>query len=184
MRQLITLISIALSVGLDGFAVATSIVLSRLSKAVKIRIAVVFGLFETVMPLLGVVAGHRLSGLFDGKASLIGGVLLIATAVFQLVGNRNREEKQDIKMATKDWRSTVMAALAVSIDNLVVGFSLGTRNVSLPLAAVIIGVVSIGLVAAGLELGRRIGNRIGAYGDYLASAILFAVGIAIILKLI
>lgn len=184
MREYLTLVFIALSVGLDGFAVAVSIGLTKLSKGSKLRIALIFTLFETGMPLLGVIAGQHLVDILNGKASLIGGSLLVATALFQLATGHNKEEEKGVEIATKGVGSTVTAALAVSIDNLVIGFGIGTKNVSVALAALVIGIVSIVLVASGLELGRRLGKQFGKYGDYLASVILFFVGLAIIFKLI
>ena len=53
----------------------------------------------------------------------------------------------------------------VSIDNLAIGFALGAAHVNVLLAAAVIGVVSVGLTLAGLELGRRLGLRLGAWGS-------------------
>ncbi len=43
------------------------------------------------------------------------------------------------------------------MDNLAVGFALGAYRVSLPVAALVIGAVSVAMSLAGLELGARIG---------------------------
>ena len=45
--------------------------------------------------------------------------------------------------------------------------------------AIVIGVVSVGLSLAGLELGSRIGAAAGRRGEQLGGAILVAVGVAI-----
>jgi manganese efflux pump family protein len=69
--------------------------------------------------------------------------------------------------------------VALSIDNLVVGFALGTYHVSLPLAAAVIGTVSVVMSLAGLELRARIGMRAGQRGELLGSLVLIGVGLAI-----
>jgi putative Mn2+ efflux pump MntP len=45
--------------------------------------------------------------------------------------------------------------------------------------AIVIGVVSVGLSLAGLELGSRIGAAAGRRGEQLGGVILVAVGVAI-----
>jgi hypothetical protein len=50
---------------------------------------------------------------------------------------------------------------------------------SLAAAAVIIGTVSVILSLAGLELGNRIGTKVGERGEGLGGLVLFAVGTAI-----
>lgn len=72
-----------------------------------------------------------------------------------------------------------MTALAVSVDNLVVGFAMGPSPVGFALAAVVIGAVSVVLSLAGLELGGLVGIRIGRGGDVLGGVVLIGVGAAV-----
>ena len=46
---------------------------------------VIFGLFETGMPILGLLLGHSLAGRSPGPAHWIGAALLIATGTYALV---------------------------------------------------------------------------------------------------
>jgi putative Mn2+ efflux pump MntP len=78
----------------------------------------------------------------------------------------------------------VVTALALSIDNLAVGFALGTYHVDLALAAAVIGAVSVALSLVGLELGARIGTRTGRWGELLGGLVLIAVGAAVAAGLI
>jgi len=55
------------------------------------------------------------------------------------------------------------------IDNLAVGFALGTFCVGRAVATVIIGVVDVTLSLAGLELGNRLGAKTGERGDSSAA---------------
>ena len=59
-------------------------------------------------------------------------------------------------------RRLLITGAALSIDNLAVGFAVGTLHVSLALAAIMIGVVSVAMSLIGLELGNRIGVRCGS----------------------
>jgi putative Mn2+ efflux pump MntP len=73
----------------------------------------------------------------------------------------------------------LVSGLALSIDNLAVGFALGTYHVALLTAAVVIGAVSVTMALIGLELGRLLGTKIGEQGEALGGIVLLGVGIAI-----
>jgi putative Mn2+ efflux pump MntP len=72
-----------------------------------------------------------------------------------------------------------VTGLALSVDNLAVGFALGAYHVSLPLAVAVIGAVSVTLSLLGLELGDRLGARAGERGGYLGGIVLIGVGAAV-----
>jgi putative Mn2+ efflux pump MntP len=73
----------------------------------------------------------------------------------------------------------LVTGLALSIDNLAVGFALGAVPVSLPVAVIVIGAVSVTLSLVGLELGHRLSTRIGGRGEILGGLVLIGVGIAV-----
>ena len=68
--------------------------------------------------------------------------------------------------------------IALRIDNLAIGFALGTYHVNFAVAA-IIGAVSVTLSLIGLELGDRIGTKAGERGELPGGLVLIAVGIAV-----
>lgn len=184
MQNLLALILLGISVGLDGFAVAISIGLSGINQAVRFRVGLVFGLFETGMPLIGLVIGQKLSIILNGHANTIGGSLLILTGIYEMLSSLKGEDKKEAKTAVKSWSKLMMASLAISIDNLIIGIGLGTRQISIPLAALVIGIASVGLALIGLELGNRIGATIGKYSELFSGGIIILVGFAIIFNLI
>jgi putative Mn2+ efflux pump MntP len=145
---MLALLLVAASLGLSNFAAAIAIGVSGVDARTRLRVGIVFGLFEAGMPLLGLLLGHRLAGTLGHAARWIGATLLIS-------------------------------GLALSIDNLAVGFALGTYHVALLTAAVLIGAVSVTMAFAGLELGRLLGTKIGERGEALGGFVLVGVGIAI-----
>jgi manganese efflux pump family protein len=67
----------------------------------------------------------------------------------------------------------VVTGIALSIDNLAVGFALGTTyHVRLLVAALVICTVSVTLSLAGLELGRRVGARAGSRSEIVGGLVL------------
>jgi putative Mn2+ efflux pump MntP len=76
----------------------------------------------------------------------------------------------------------LVSGLALSIDNLAVGFALGTLGAGAAgvlLSAVVIGGVSAAMSLAGLELGARIGAAAGRRSEIFGAVILIAVGAVI-----
>jgi putative Mn2+ efflux pump MntP len=82
--MVITLLLVALSLGLSNFAGAIGIGVSGVSARIRIEVGVVFGLFEVVMPIVGLLIGHRLADDLGGSTRWIGGGLLIATGLTAL----------------------------------------------------------------------------------------------------
>ena len=74
--------------------------------------------------------------------------------------------------------------LALSMDNLVVGFALGTYDVSFVVAAAVIAGVSVVMSLVGLEFGSRLGGQLGRRSELVGGVILTAVGGAIAAGLI
>jgi putative Mn2+ efflux pump MntP len=176
--MVITLVLVALSLGLSNFAGAIGIGVSGVSARTRIEVGVVFGLFEVLMPIVGLLVGHRLADDLGSSARWIGGGLLIATGLTALIAGLRPDRPAVVGDGPRRGR-LVLLGLALSIDNLVVGFALGTAPVSVVWAAVVIGLVSVTLSLVGLELGARLGRRMGDRAEVVGAAVLIAVGIAI-----
>jgi putative Mn2+ efflux pump MntP len=180
---MLALLLVALSLGLSNFAAAVGIGVSGIDTRTRWRVGVIFGLFETAMPIVGMLLGRGLASTLGHAAHWIGAALLIATGLYAIVqGIRSPHRSQDQDPAAPAGQRTgrlLVTGAALSIDNLAVGFALGTFHVSLAAAAVIIGAVSVTLSLIGLELGNRIGAKTGERGELLGGLVLIGVGAAI-----
>jgi manganese efflux pump family protein len=180
---MLALVLVAVSLGLSNFAAAVGIGVSGIDTRTRLRVGVVFGLFETGMPILGLLLGRSLATTFGHAAHWIGAALLIATggyAVIQAIRSPASHDGQ--APATPGGPRTarlLVTGAALSIDNLAVGFALGTFHVTLALAAIVIGAVSVCMSLVGLELGSRIGTRAGERGELLGGLVLIGVGVAV-----
>jgi manganese efflux pump family protein len=180
---MLALLLVAVSLGLSNFAASVGIGVSGIDARTRWRVGVIFGLFETAMPVIGLLAGRNLASTLGHAAHWIGAALLIATgayAVIQAISGAGRPHDGDraSPAGQRTWRLVITGA-ALSIDNLAVGFALGTYHVSLAVAAIVIGAVSVTMALAGLELGRRLGARAGGRGELLGGLVLIGVGAAI-----
>ena len=170
---------VAASLGLSNFAAAIGIGISGVDARTRTEVVVVFGLFEVTMPIAGLLLGHRLAHTLGNSSRWLGGGLLIATGLYALVTSLHTEHDDIGTSANIARPRLVLTALALSIDNLAVGFALGAYHVSIVLAAVIIGVVSVTLSLIGLELGARLGTRTRDRAEILGGLVLIAVGIVV-----
>ncbi len=174
----VALLLVAVSVGLDNFGASTAIGVSGVDRKLRIRVALVFGVFEAAMPVAGLALGHSLSHDLGAAAKPIGGALLGLAGTYvivsELVGNAQAPRQQGPSM-----KHLILIGAALSIDNLVVGFALGTYRVNLVIAAVTIAAVSVALSLLGLEIGGHISERLGERSELVGGAALIVVGVAI-----
>ena len=91
---------------------------------------------------------------------------------------RRRHSAGERRPADNGWGRLTIAGAALSVDNLVVGFALGT-TVNLVVAAIVIGSVCVAMSLAGLELGGHIGGWLGPSAELLGGVVLIAVGVAV-----
>lgn len=170
----------SLSVGLSNFAGSIGIGLSGIDTRTRLRVGIAFGLFEGLMPVIGLLIGQAVAGSIGTYGRYLGGGLLVLTGFYTIwqsirTGKVEREEEQGIL----DTRQLLLLGVALSLDNLVVGFALGVYHIPIVLAAVTMAVVSVGLSLLGLELGSRLGSRVGEYSEMAGGAVLVLVGIAL-----
>jgi putative Mn2+ efflux pump MntP len=71
------IVLLAVAVGLGNFAAAIGIGVSGVSRRTRVRVAVVFGVFEAGMPVAGLVLGHSLAAGLGQAARWLGAAALI-----------------------------------------------------------------------------------------------------------
>jgi len=182
----LALLLLAVALGLDNLAAALGIGVGGVRGSTRIRVAVVFGLFEAGMPVLGLLLGHGLADSLGQVARWLGGAALIAVGAFGLIRAR-REAGQEKATPSgpgeqeRPWRigQMLIAGLVLSADNLAAGFALGAYHTNLAVAATVFGVVSVAMSLVGLELGARIGAAAGERSELIACALLIVVGVVI-----
>jgi manganese efflux pump family protein len=171
----LALLLVAVALGVSNLAAAVG--LGVQGGVSRVRVAVVFGVFEAGMPVLGLLLGRQLATSSGPAAHWAGGGLLTAVGVYTLVQAARGQAPAE---AGTGLGRLVLTAFALSIDNLAAGFALGTYHVGLAVAAVVIGLVSVAMSLAGLEMGTLISSRWTGRGEIAAGAILTVVGLTIL----
>jgi manganese efflux pump family protein len=189
----LALLLLAVALGLSNFAAAIGIGVRGVHRRAMVRIAVVFGVFEAGMPVLGLALGQGLAAGVGRAAHWLGGAALITVGVIGLVSAWRGEGPERAGAwgtgragagawgPERPWPTgrVVVSGLALSADNLAAGFALGGYHIGLAVAALIFGTVSVAMSLAGLGLGAKIGATAGDRSELVASVLLIAVGMAI-----
>ncbi len=182
MDKLLALILVGFSVGLDNFAISVAMGLSGLSKRHRIRNSLVFCGFETGMPIIGFFIGRGLASSLGSAASIFGGGLLVATGIYTIIQDLLIAETGE--PAPNSIKRLLIMGVSISIDSLIVGFSLGAAKEPLAETVIIIGIFSIILSLLGMELGSRLKSNIESYSELFGGAILIVVGFLIGFKVL
>ncbi len=152
---------LALSMAIDAFAVclAAGTMPGPHGPRQAFRLAFHFGLFQFLMPIVGWLAG-------TGMEPFIRDVdHWIAFGLLAFVGGRMAYSAWQARapMDSDPSRGLTLVALsiAVSIDALAVGLSLGVVGVSVVYPAILIGLVTGLLSLVGIRLGSSAGQHLG-----------------------
>ncbi len=166
------LVMLALALALNNSIAAIALGSAGISRKRQFATALLFALFEALMPVIGVALGEGAARLIGAPARYAGIVVLVGAGVYSLLQMRadsHSETKHDLSGLR-----LIVLSVAMSLDNLTVGFGLGMFHVSIAESAVVFGAVSLIMTLAGLELGRWIGRAVRLSTDLLTGLVLIA----------
>ncbi len=178
----LNLLGIAVGLAMDAFAVsiAAGLIIASVTSRHVFRCAFHFGLFQFLMPIVGWLAGSKLSpwvftwghGLAFGLLGVIGLKMLWDA----------RSDKQDRDQAdpTRGWL-LVALSLGTSVDALAVGMSMGLMRVPVIFPSAVIGVVAALFSTVGITFASRALARYGRVAEGLGGVILILIGIRVLL---
>lgn len=144
------------------------------------RIVVVFGVFEFVIPLVGILIGQQISTFISNYASYIGGSILVLFGLFVLYKSFKTAPKTNEYLAAKvkSWPGLISLATGLSLDNLIVGFSIGLKNFHPLTSSSVIAFSSIVFTIIGLNSGKYMKDHYKKYADFISASLLILLGIA------
>ncbi len=147
------------------------------------RIIFVFGFFEFCIPLVGIWLGQRLASMIEQELESLSIALLLAMAIFMIYsGIRHRPADEKLAERVTSWTGLVFLAAGLSIDNLIIGFSLGLDNISPLLLAGTIAFFSMLFTWIGIQLGDSSRKHWEQYAEIGAGILLILLVTAKILK--
>ncbi|KEO86412.1 hypothetical protein EH30_11270 [Erythrobacter sp. JL475] len=174
---MIAALLLAFALAMDAFAVAlTQGARFRPGLAGTATIALTFGVFQAVMPLIGWGIGYAAFAYIEAVDHWIAFALLTFLGVRMLGGHVGEEEASHALTG----RALLVAGVATSIDALAAGITLPTLSIAPLTAVALIGIVTAIMSAGGVALGRIAGDRWGEWAERAGGVILIALGCKIL----
>jgi putative Mn2+ efflux pump MntP len=146
------------------------------------RLVFHFGLFQSLMPLLGWLLGRGLVGLFHKVDHWLAFVLLAIVGTRMIIaGARPHDDDLPRGDLTRGW-SLIALSVATSIDALAVGLGLAVLDISIWLPCLLIGVITAGMSWGGLVLGSVLHARWGSRMEMAGGGLLLLIGLQILVS--
>ena len=181
----ILLIGAALSMDAFSVSLSSGMVYPNLSRARRIMMPVMFGLFQGLMPMAGCFLGYRFRDIISRWQGPISLVILGLIGLNMIRDGIKTEGNED---SDKQLTAAALIALAVatSIDAFAVGVSFAASGISINLypltqnifvASSLIAATTFILCLAALPLGKAVSGKLGDRAQILGGIILIIIGI-------
>ncbi len=182
--DLTAVLLIAMGLSMDAVAVSLASGCAVGHGKVDVRHALLlsflFGLFQTLMPVVGWLAGLGFKGVISRFDHWLAFILLVFIG-----GKMIREARREgeCRVHGNGMGLAVMLGLAVatSIDALAVGLSFSLLAVDIVVPVLIIGAVTFVLSLAAVFVGHRFGGRLAGKAEAFGGLILIAIGLKILI---
>ncbi len=180
---MIGIILIAIGLAMDAFAVSVCKGLSMKKISIKklLIIALYFGIFQALMPVIGYFLGESFENLVTSIDHWIAFILLLFIGINMLKEAFGKSE-DDNKNDDTGFKTMIILGLATSIDALAVGITFAFLEINIFVIATIIGVITFIISAIGVVIGNKFGDKYEKKAEILGGVILILIGIKILLE--
>jgi manganese efflux pump family protein len=157
-----SLLILGFTLSLDNFRTAIALGAVQPTWRRSVQVALMFGFWDGVAPLIGILIGRYWSESIGDTAEYVGAIALGAYGLYLVFRAwRNPEPETD-----QPW-AIFGLLVPLSADNVLAGTSLGLLGVSLWLAPLIFGICTAVMALIGLQLGRIAAHVIRIRPDLL-----------------
>jgi len=178
----IAVLSLSMSIDAMVAAMGRGAGIGRPGVSLALRTGAVFGVVETITPLLGWLAGVAASRYVAAIDHWIAfGMLSFVGA--RMIWHALRGDDQ-IESGQRNGSTLVLIAIAIgtSIDAMVIGVSLAFLDVNIVLVALCIGLATFLMSTIGMLAGHAIGARFGIWAEVLGGCALAGLGLLILVQ--
>lgn len=182
---LLELLLIGVGLSMDAFAVAIcqGLCMRRFRAGQAAVIALFFGGFQALMPLLGWLLGSRFAGYIQNVDHWVAFVLLAVIGGNMVRESLGAEGETTCAVEERlDLKKLLVMAIATSIDALAVGVTFAFLSVDIVPAVSIIGVTTFVLSFVGVVVGNFFGARYKRRAELTGGVILILLGCKILLE--
>lgn len=182
--DILAMLILAFGMSMDAFAASickgASLHPHRFREA--IRIGLIFGLVETITPLIGWGIGLYASPHIMQWDHWVAFSLLFILGMCMIVDGIKNKPSEEEKVKRHGFWLLVATAIATSLDAMAVGVSLAFLQVNIVHTAIAIGVVTMIMATLGIMVGRFICLLLGKRAEILGGVVLISIGVNILLE--
>ncbi len=188
----LSILLIAIGLAMDSFAVAISqgICAKRLRAKQVLLLAVLFGAFQGLMPLIGYAVGLSFAEAIKEIDHWVAFLILSAIGgkmLFEAIRSSRKGEKDEEECICEDKRrfglkNLTILAIATSIDALATGLIFAPHPEVILSAVLTIGITSFLLSLFGVVMGNKVGKRFNFNFEIVGGIVLILIGVKILIE--
>ena len=178
--KLTSIILVAISLSMDAFAISICKGLSMKENNYKkaFVIALYFGLFQALMPIIGYLFGFSVNSILNKINSFLAFIILVSIGISMLVDSNEKSELDD----SVNFKTMIVLAVVTSIDALAIGVTFAFLNVNIIVSSILIGIITFVITILGVLIGNKVGSKYASRAQLLGGLILILTGIKILLN--
>lgn len=173
--MIVELLVLGFVLSLDNFRASIALGTVPFSFRRTLQVALMFGLWDAVMPLAGLLLGSYVSEATGTIAEYVGAIVLGGYGLFLLIHALRNPEPDELD---HPW-ALFGIPFSLSFDNLLAGTSLGLLGFSPWISATVFGVITAVMSLVGLQLGRAAARLIRIRSDILSGVTLIIAAIVL-----
>lgn len=175
---------IGVGLSMDAFAVAVckGLKMQKLRLGQGALIALFFGGFQALMPLLGWVLGKQFEAYITSIDHWIAFVLLAVIGGKMVVESFKKDDEEDDGAERFDLKELFVLSIATSIDALAVGITFAFLQVNIWSSIALIGATTFVLSFVGVLIGHKFGAKYKNKAELVGGIILILIGLKILLE--
>lgn len=180
--NILEIILIGVGLAMDAFAVSIckGLSMKKLEWKKAFIIALYFGVFQAIMPVIGYFLGTSFQSLVTNIDHWIAFILLTIIGGNMIKESFDDEnEKRNDKI---DFKTMIILAIATSIDALAVGITFAFFQTNIILAVAIIGAITFFISIFGVKIGNKFGDKFQNKAEMFGGIILILIGLKILLE--
>ena len=174
------------ALAMDAFAVSIckGIKMPKLRKLHIVIIALFFGGFQMLMPLIGWLLGSQFVQYISKFDHWIAFALLAFIGIKMAVESFKHDEEECCKGEGKlDIKELLVFAIATSIDALAVGITFALYpDINILSSISIIGIVTFVICACGVIIGHKFGAKFKSKAELLGGIVLVLIGLKLLIE--
>ncbi|MDI9520293.1 MAG: manganese efflux pump MntP family protein [Bacillota bacterium] len=178
------MITLSVALAMDAFAVALckgACLAEAKDKGEGVSIAVSFGFFQALMPLIGWFLGSRFSHYIESVDHFVAFGLL-AFIGGKLIYESWKSRDEELTCTPLRLPELMMLSIATSIDALAAGIAMAILSINIWLAVSLIGVITLALSFLGFWAGKRFGAKLHSKAQLAGGIALIFIGVKILIE--